>query len=270
MSENRIDRVFTDLKSKNRRALIPFLTAGDPDLETTGRLIVELLARGADLVEIGIPYSDPIADGPVISASYNRALAKHVHLDDIFLMIERLRASGVGAPLVMMVSHAIVHRRGPARYIEDASRVGVDGLIIPDLPIEESEEIAGLVRARGLRLIHLVTPTTPRERAARIARASTGFLYYVSVAGITGERSGLPHDLVENVEQLRAQAIAPICVGFGISSPEQVRSLAPIADGVIVGSALVRRIAEAAETGEAPETMVRRIGDFIASLKEAL
>jgi tryptophan synthase alpha chain len=270
---NRIDALFARLKSEGRRALMPFITAGDPDLPTTAALITEMVRRGAHLVEVGIPYSDPIADGPVISASYHRALKHGVKVAHIFQTIRTLRAeTAIGpltaAPLVMMVSYAIIHRRGPDRYLREAVTAGIDGLIVPDLPIEESEELCRKATALDLRLIQLVTPTTPRDRAVRIANTTTGFLYYVSVAGITGERKSLPPELTENVAWLRTQTDLPICIGFGISSPDHVRALAPVADGLIVGSALVRRLADAQNLPRAE--VVADISRFVTALASGL
>jgi tryptophan synthase alpha chain len=271
---NRIDATFQRLRREGRRALMPFLTAGDPDLPTTAALVREAVRRGAHLIEIGIPYSDPIADGPVISASYTRALAKGIRLDDIFAMIRNLRNPASAdepiaeTPLVTMVSYAIVHRHGTEAYVRDAADAGADGLIVPDLPVEEAGDLQRICEAAGLKLIQLVAPTTPRERAVRIARGTTGFLYYMSVAGITGERRELPPELVENVAWLRTQTELPICVGFGISRPEQVTQLAPVADGLIVGSAIVRRLAEAGDRPR-PE-LVREVGEFVAELAAAL
>jgi tryptophan synthase alpha chain len=270
---NRIDALFTRLRSENRRALMPFITAGDPDLATTAALITEMVARGAHMIEVGIPYSDPIADGPVISASYHRALVKGVRLSQIFATLHRLRtgpSSGAlhETPIVTMVSYAIVHRTGVGRYLDDAVGSGVDGLIVPDLPVEEAEDLLHKVTDRGLKLIQLVTPTTPRQRALQIARTTTGFLYYVSVAGITGERTALPAELTENVAWLRSQTELPICIGFGISSAEHIRRLAPVADGLIVGSAIVRRLAEA-EVLESAH-LVEAIGLFVSELAGTL
>lgn len=269
---NRIDALFTRLKAEGRKALMPFLTAGDPDLATTAVLIDELARRGANLFEVGIPYSDPVADGPVIAASYHRALQGGVRMAGILQTIRTLRAEKADAldetPLVSMVSYAIVSRIGPERYLDDAVAAGLDGLIVPDLPLEESEAFQKLATARGLKLIQLITPTTPRDRAIEIARLTTGFIYYVSVAGITGERKELPPELTDNVAWLRTQTDLPICIGFGISGPEQVKRLAPYADGLIVGSALVRRLGEAASRPRAE--VVHEIGEFIGSLADAL
>ena len=269
---NRIDALFSRLRSEGRRALMPFLTAGDPDLPTTAALIREAIRRGAHMIEVGIPYSDPIADGPVIAASYQRALDSGIKLGPIFEMISALRRGEGGevveAPMVTMSSYAIIHRRGPQRFVEEAKAAGIDGLIVPDLPVEEAGALAGLTAAQDLRLIQLITPRTPRDRAAAIARGTTGFIYYVSVAGITGERTELPTDLSEAIGWLRSQTDLPICIGFGISRPEHIRALAPIADGLIVGSALVRRLAEAGAMP--PEVLVDRVGAFIEELAEAL
>jgi len=269
---NRIDALFQRLKDERRRALMPFVTAGDPDLGTTAVLINELAARGADLIEVGIPYSDPIADGPVIAASYHRALERGVKVGHIFQTLRTLRAESAdrlqATPLVSMVSYAIIHRLGVERYLNEAGTAGFDGLIVPDLPLEESEGLMHKATSRGLKLIQLITPTTPRDRAVAIARLTTGFIYYVSVAGITGERKKLPPDLVENVSWLRTQTDLPICIGFGIGSPEQVRELAPVADGLIVGSALVRRLAEAVNRPR--NEVVKEIGEFIGSLSGVL
>jgi tryptophan synthase alpha chain len=264
---SRIDQLFADLRARRKKALMPFVTAGDPDVAFTADILRELVSRGCHMCEVGIPYSDPIADGPVIQASYTRALAHHVHLADIFKMLSGV-APSVAAPLVTMVSYAIVYRHGLEQYVADAQRAGIAGAIVPDLLIEESAELAAICRARDFSLIQLVTPTTPRERALRIAEASTGFLYYVSVTGITGERTQLPQSLIDNVGWLREHTPLPICIGFGISQPEHVRALAPVADGLIVGSAIVRRIAAAAERPKAD--VVRDVGDYVAELLAAL
>ena len=270
---NRIDALFARLRSEGRRALMPFITAGDPDLATTAALIRAMVGRGADMVEVGIPYSDPIADGPVISASYHRALTKGVKVSQIFEMLRTLRSESTEGklgqtPLVTMVSYSIIHRSGVDAYLNEAAQSGVDGLIVPDLPVEEAAGLLKLVTDRGLKLIQLVTPTTPRDRALKIAETTTGFLYYVSVAGITGERRSLPPDLAANVGWLRSQTQLPICIGFGISTPDHVRELAPVADGLIVGSALVRRLAEA--SGMPREELVGNIAGIVGDLASAL
>lgn len=246
---------------------MPFVTAGDPDLDFTAAVLRELVKRGASLCEVGIPYSDPIADGPVIQASYTRALERGIKVADILTMLSET-CPAIQAPVVSMVSYAVVYRRGASRYCADAAACGLAGLIVPDLPAEEAQQLADLCGQHDLSLIQLVTPTTPRDRALRICETSTGFVYYVSVAGITGERSELPPELVDNVSWLREQTELPLCIGFGISQPEHVRLLAPAADGLIVGSAVVRRIAAAAT--ESPEKVLTEVGDYVASLQAAM
>jgi tryptophan synthase alpha chain len=267
MRMSEIDTLFAELHRTKRKALMPFVTAGDPDLKFTAAVIQELVKRGCHLCEVGIPYSDPIADGPVIQASYTRALEHKVKLADIFDTLAGV-APKVDAPLVTMVSYAIVYRHGPVKYVGESRERGLAGLIVPDLPVEESAQLAKICQAVDVSLIQLVTPTTPRERAVRIAATSTGFLYYVSVAGITGERNELPPELVENVGWLREQTELPICIGFGISRPEHVRLLAPVADGLIVGSAIVRRIATVAERPH--DSVLRDVGEYAAELLAAL
>jgi tryptophan synthase alpha chain len=262
-----IDNLFAKLRREKRKALMPFVTAGDPDLKFTAAVLREMVGRGCHLCEVGIPYSDPIADGPVIQASYTRALEHKIKLADILSTLGDV-APKFAAPLVTMVSYAIVYRHGLEQYADDVRQRGIAGLIVPDLPVEESAALAKICQSRGLSLIQLVTPTTPRERAVRIAATSTGFLYYVSVAGITGERTQLPPELVDNVGWLRTQTDLPICIGFGISTPEHVKLLAPVADGLIVGSAIVRRIAEAAKRPR--EEVLKDVGDYVAELLKAL
>jgi tryptophan synthase alpha chain len=264
---SKVDDAFARLGKENRKALMPFVTAGDPDLEFTAAVIEEFARRGCGLCEVGVPYSDPIADGPVIQASYTRALAHEIKLPEILRTLSRV-APKVSMPLVTMASYAIVYRYGLERYVNEVKQAGIAGAIVPDLLVEESGPLATICRAADFSLIQLITPTTPRERALRIAEASTGFIYYVSVTGITGERRELPPDLIHNVGWLREQTPLPICIGFGISTPEHVRLLAPVADGLIVGSAIVRRIAAAADLprGEA----IAGVGQYVSELLHAL
>jgi tryptophan synthase alpha chain len=263
---NAIDALFQKLRSHGAKAFMPFVTAGDPDIGTTSQIVREVVRCGAHLVEIGFPYSDPIADGSVIQASYTRALAKGLRIADVFAMIRDL--AGVPAPLVGMVSYSLVQHRGPARFLAEAAEAGLAGAIVPDLPVEEADELAALAAARDFKLIQLVTPTTPRPRASEIVRRSTGFVYVVSVAGITGERDKLPAELLDQLRWLRTQTALPLCVGFGISKPQHVRMLRDAVDGVIVGSALVRRLEN---VGQRPiGEVVREIGELTQSLVAAL
>ncbi len=219
------------------------------------------------MCEVGIPYSDPIADGPVIQESYTRALAHKVTLAEITQCLSGV-APKVSTPLVTMVSYAIVYRHGLQRYVDDMQRAGIAGAIVPDLLVEEAGPLAKICRQANFSLIQLVTPTTPRERAVRIAESSTGFIYYVSITGITGERREVSPELIDNVGWLREQTPLPVCIGFGISTPEHVRLLGPVADGLIVGSAIVRRVAAAATKPKAE--VLADVGDYVASLLAAL
>ena len=246
---------------------MPFVTAGDPDLAFTADLLHTLIARGSSLCELGIPYSDPVADGPVIQGSYTRALERKVKLAEIFDMLGRVTPE-LKAPLVTMVSYSIVYRQGLEVFVDRARKAGLAGAIVPDLPAEESSALAEVCRRRDFSLVQLVTPTTPRDRALRIAERASGFIYYVSVVGITGERTELPPDILDNVAWLRGQTPLPICIGFGISRPEHVRMLAPVADGLIVGSAIVRRVAEAATRPR--DVVLREIGNYVGELIAAL
>jgi tryptophan synthase alpha chain len=266
---NPIDTLFQRLAAEQRKAFIPFIPAGDPDLAGSRLLIQETARSGASLIEIGFPYSDPIADGSVIQTSYTRALAKGIKIDDIFSLAASLRDDpAFQVPLVGMVSYSLVHHRGPAQFIALARQAGFSGAIVPDLPVDESEALAKIAAENDFRVIHLVTPATPRERALRIAGRSTGFLYCVSVVGITGERAQIPAALLEQLAWLRRQTTLPLCVGFGISKPEHVLMLRDHADGIIVGSAIVRLMEHA---GRKPiESVVREVGEYVRNLVATL
>ena len=215
---------------------------------------------------LGVPYSDPIADGPVIQASYTRALAAGFTLEKFFEMVRK--ATGrVKMPILAMVSYSIIYRRGIDRFVDDAAAAGLAGLVVPDLPLEESDVLDATCKGANLALVRLVTPTTPPERAAEIAKRSTGFLYCVSVAGVTGARTDLPEGLVERVKWLQTKTDVPVLVGFGVSTPEQVKLLSSVADGAIVGSALVRRVGELAAEG--PEGVAKGVESYIADLVNA-
>ncbi len=263
-----IDQLFEKLRSENKKAFMPFVTAGDPSLEFTADVLKQLDSAGCHLVELGIPYSDPIADGPTIQASYTRALNHGTKLDDIFATVSGV-AGDVQLPIVTMVSYAIIFRMGVETYLDRAIAAGVSGLIVPDMPVDESADLAARCQAKDVSLIQLITPTTPRDRAIEIAKNTTGFIYYVSITGITGERTELPVELTENLKWLRSQTDLPICVGFGISGPDQVAALKPYCDGVIVGSAIVRRIAAASDGGSA-EAAMQDVVKFAKTMVEAV
>jgi tryptophan synthase alpha chain len=262
----RIEALFAANRAAGRKALAPFVTAGDPDPDTTVAVLEALDRSGASLCELGVPYSDPIADGPVIQASYTRALGKGLTLAGVFGAGRRAAAT-CRMPILAMASYSLIFRRGIDRFVADATAAGLAGFVVPDLPLEESDDLDAACRAAGLALVRLVTPTTPPERAAAIARKSTGFLYCVSVAGVTGARADLPPGLVDRVRWLKTQTAVPILVGFGIASPEQVRAVADVADGAIVGSALVRLVAESA--GRPRDAMLADVERFVADLAAA-
>ena len=265
---SRIDDLFQNLRSSQQKAFMPFITAGDPDLDFTADLLRQLDASGCHLAEVGIPYSDPIADGPVIQASYTRALNAGTKLNAILAMLKSVTGE-IRMPVVTMISYAIIYRVGLDAFLDKAIDAGVAGAIVPDMPVDESADFAARCKARDFSLIQLVTPTTPRERALKIANQSSGFIYYVSIAGITGERTALPDDLVDNVSWLREQTELPICVGFGISQPEHAEVLKPVADGMIVGSAIVRRIA-AIEDGTSREDSSANVEAFCKEMLAVL
>ena len=264
-SPSAISARFSQVKDAGRMAFMPFVTAGDPNLETTIALVRELATQGVDLIEVGFPYSDPIADGPTIQASYTRALENGVQVNAILDAFRTLSAETEDLPpLVAMVSFAIVFRHGVAEFAKRCAESGYSGLIIPDLPGDEAEETAGIVRSTGLDLIELMAPTTPPDRADRILKSCSGFVYCISVAGTTGVREALPEELAEQLNWLRSKTDLPLAVGFGISRPDQVDALRGVADGVIVGSAIVRLLEEE------PATAVSRAGEFAASMVEAV
>ena len=243
-----LKEVFAALRSKKRVGVLPFIPAGYPDLNATRELLPALERAGASAIEVGIPFSDPIADGPVIQEAYTAALSRGLKLKEVLKTVRESRSS-VSIPLVSMVSYSIVFRYGPERYFADAKAAGFDGLILPDLPPPEAEGICEKVRKAGLDTILLVAPTTSRERRKEIARLCSGFIYYLSVSGITGERQ---------------MSETPVCVGFGISRREHVGQLAGLADGALVGSAIVRRMKEHA--GEGTGKMATVVESYVREL----
>jgi tryptophan synthase alpha chain len=252
-------------------AFMPFMTAGDPDMATTVALIRELASRGVDLIEVGFPYSDPIADGPVIQASYTRALERNFTVAELFAGISSLKHSETPIPpLVAMVSFAIVYRTGVEKFLDRAQAAGFSGLIVPDLPGDEAAELAEAMQTRSLDLVQLIAPTTPPDRAERILESCSGFLYCISVAGTTGVRSDLPTELRDQLAWLRTTTDLPLAVGFGISKPEHVDMLRDTADGVIVGSAIVRQLEDISDDGNDAQAALQSIGDFATSMVTAV
>lgn len=247
---------------ENGKAFIPFITCGDPDLETTAAVVRAAVAAGADLVELGIPFSDPTAEGPVIQGANLRALTGGVTTDKIFDLVRDLRRD-VTVPLVFMTYANVVFSYGADRFIRTCAEIGIDGLILPDLPFEEKEEFLPTCHAYGVDLISLIAPTS-RDRIARIAQAAEGFLYVVSSLGVTGVRSEIKTDLASIVKVVRENTDIPCAIGFGISTPEQAKKMAAVSDGAIVGSAIIRILEKYGR--EAPPY----VGEYVRSMKDAV
>ena len=258
-----IRQLLSSFTKSGRIALMPFLPAGYPDLAATAACIIALEKAGATLLEIGFPFSDPIADGPTIQEAFTEALKHKLKVVDIFEMIRQVRKTAA-LPLVAMVSYSIVYRYGVEKFAADASTAGFNGVLMPDLPPPEAEKICRTMWAAGLETVLLVAPTTSPERRADIARLSTGFVYYLSVSGVTGERAQLPADLPANIAVLKKMTDVPICVGFGISTAEHVRQLSKLADGAIVGSAMVKRMKQHASEG--PDAIAAAVGAYCLEL----
>jgi tryptophan synthase alpha chain len=239
---SRLAAKFSALKKQGRAAFVPFITAGDPDMDTSFAILEQLPAAGADVIELGIPFSDPMADGPAVQASSVRALKAGATLLKVLEMVRKFRKADQTTPIVLMGYYNSVHAFGTARFVHDAAAAGVDGLIIVDLPIEEDDVLRVPALAQGVDLIRFVTPTTDDARLKRIVADASGYLYYVSVAGVTGTKS-VPEDEVRAaIARVHAATDLPCTVGFGIRSPEQAAAIAKIADGVVVGSAIVGKV----------------------------
>lgn len=251
---SRISEAFDHAAQAGRMTFMPFITAGDPSTDTTAAVLKALRDAKVDLIELGFPYSDPIADGPVIQASYTRALDNGLTVQQVLDMMESLKEERL-PPVLAMVSYAIVFRYGIESFAKKAAQVGFSGLIMPDLPADEAEEMAAVAKAEGMDLVQLIAPTTTEARTQQILDASSGFVYCVSVAGTTGVRKQLPAELTDQLKSMRKSTTLPLAVGFGISSPEQVAELEGVADGIIVGSAIVRRMTEASNAAEAASSV---------------
>jgi tryptophan synthase alpha chain len=261
---SRISQTFEYLQKTHERALIPYVTAGDPDLEMTKRLVREMVRRGGDIIEIGVPFSDPLADGPIIQRASQRALQGGTTLRKILQTVSELRHE-VDVPLVLMTYYNPVFRYGEEAFVADALDAGVDGIIVPDLPPEEGQSLMELTTDTPLEMIFLAAPTSTSARLALISEASRGFIYYVSRLGTTGVRDHLADDLRIMLEKVRASTSKPIAVGVGVSTPEHVRLVAELADGVVVGSAILKLIEDLEDRADRLE----HVGDFVAVLKAA-
>ena len=262
---NRIDLKFNELRQAKKKAFIAYITAGDPDLKRTIELVPALEKAGADIVELGVPFSDPLADGPVIQNASFRALQKGVTPLKILDAVRKIRKVS-SVPIALMTYYNPVFHFGEEKFVRAAKAAGVDGLIVPDLPIEEAGALRLVAQLEDMATVFFLSPTTTRERMPAVVRAATGFIYYLSVTGVTGARQKTPSDIAGNIRKIRRLTNKPVCVGFGISTPEQVRAVARVADGVIVGSAIVKEVAKNADRAD----MVKRVARFVRNLSEAL
>jgi len=259
---NRIEDTFRTLRDEGRKALIPFLTAGDPNLDATAEIVLAMSEAGADLIELGVPFSDPIADGPVIQRATQRALDNGTTLDGILDLVRRIRRSSE-IPILLFSYYNPLLARGLERLAAEAVEVGVDGLLASDLTVEESSRFVDVMNGRGLSTVFLVAPTSSPRRVERIARTSTGFLYAVSRTGVTGVRNELSEDLTTFIRMLKLHTTLPVAVGFGISRPEHVQAVWKEADGAVVGSAIVSEI----EKGMSSDHLAASVGQFVGWLR---
>ena len=261
----RIEKCFQVLGEQNQKALVAFITAGDPDLKTTQRLILVIEKNGADIIEIGVPFTDPLADGPVILQSALRSLKKGTSLAKILQMVRGVRTESQ-IPIVLMSSYNPIFVYGDQKFVDDSVEAGVDGVIVPDLPPEEGTVLSDYAKEKGLDVIYLLAPTSTKKRIDIITGQSSGFIYYISLTGITGMRSALADDLVQKIKSIRQSVALPLLIGFGISGPEQAAEAAKISDGVIVGSAIIKLI----ESNTESVARESAVGSFISSLKQAI
>ncbi|MBT3201700.1 MAG: tryptophan synthase subunit alpha [Phycisphaerales bacterium] len=264
LQDNRFTRTFAELKASGGKALMPFLTAGYPNIDATGALLKDFEARGVRICEIGFPFSDPVADGPTIQASYTEALGAGLRVQDILDMASAYRADGGDMALAAMLSYSIVFRQGTEAFLAKLAAAGFDACIIPDLPLDEAAAAESLAAEAGLCNVMLIAPTTPPARRIEIAKHCRGFAYFVSISGITGERVSLPQETIDGVAELRQHTDTPVCVGFGISNADTVKTVCDAADGAIVGSAIIHRITDAADLPT--DEMVAKVGAFVSEL----
>jgi tryptophan synthase alpha chain len=262
---SRIKRRFSALKTKGEKALICFLTAGDPHLEKTREIILGMEAAGVDCLEIGVPFSDPTADGPIIQAASQRALKNGATLAGILDMIESLRKTSE-IPIVLFGYYNPIFRYGPERFAQNAKEAGVDGILVVDLPPEEAPELRQYTDPAGIDFISLIAPTTNTNRVKQIAAHATGFLYYISITGVTGTAKPQVQEVKKDVERIRKATKLPLAIGFGISTAQQAAEIAPYADGIVIGSALVKMIAENTQQSD----LVSVVSQYAREMKEAI
>lgn len=254
---NRIEKIFKELNTKNKKAFIPYIMAGDPSLEKTMDTVLMFERCGADIVELGVPFTDPLADGPTIQRAAERALEAGVTLKRVIALVKELRNHSA-IPLLLMTYYNPVFKYGEEGFIKDAVHAGIDGVIIPDLPPDEAAGLLGVARRAGFATIFLLAPTSTEDRIRKVGKASRGFIYYVSMTGITGSRLSLDGSFSGSVQHIRRTTGKPVAVGFGVSTPEEAGAVSEISDGVIVGSAIVKRLHDSPETLESFILELRR------------
>ncbi|HEX4535054.1 MAG TPA: tryptophan synthase subunit alpha [Rhizomicrobium sp.] len=265
---SRIAQRFAELKRANRAAFIPFITAGDPNADTSFAILEKLAGAGADLIELGVPFSDPMADGPAVQASSLRALDGGMNVIKLLDLVRRFRKTDSRTPLVLMGYYNPIHAYGTARFAKDAAEAGADGLITVDLPPEEDDVLRAPAAAQNLDIIRLATPTTDERRLKAVLNGASGFVYYVSIAGVTGTKDFATDDVRGALAKLRAHTNLPIAVGFGIKTPQQAAAIAQIADAAVVGSAIVSKIGENVAAGR--QRMVDETTDFCRELANSV
>ena len=261
---NRIDQKFENLREGSQKALITYVTAGDPELENTKALVLEMAQKGADLIEIGIPYSDPVADGPVIEKAAQRALSQKIKIKDIMEIVKEIRKASQ-VPLLYLVYFNCILQYGVEAFVSDCKNVGIDGLIVPDLPFEESAELRAMGEQYDIRMITLIAPTS-KDRIQKIVQGAKGFIYCISSMGVTGTRDRFSTNFMDFIEEIGKYSDIPKAIGFGISTPAQIRQLKDYCDAMIVGSAIVKVIEKYGDS----EGLVQKVGEFVGTLKKGM
>lgn len=266
MGMTRIEKKFQELQKKNQKALVTFVTAGDPSLSQTEKIVLQLEKSGADIIELGIPFTDPMADGPVIQLSSERSLKKGTTLPKILDLVAKLRQK-TEIPLLLMGYFNPIHRMGLERFAKEAVRSGVDAVLVVDLPVEESEEFHKILKKHKINLVYLLTPTSDLNRVKKVSRVASGFIYYVSMTGITGAKLSNLKDVDKQVQKIKKTIRLPVCVGFGISKASQAKELSKKSDGVVVGSAIIKLLAQ---KNQSSQQKLKSLAKFIQSLKKSL
>ena len=271
LADTRITRKFDQLKSSGRKAFVAFVTAGDPDFDTSLQILESLPTAGADIIEVGMPFSDPMADGPSIQASSLRALRANMTLEQTLKLVDQFRKTDNETPIVLMGYYNPIYRYGPDKFVHECASRGVDGLIVVDLPPEEDRELCDPALTAGLHWIRLVTPTTNDERIASVLKNVSGFVYYISVLGVTGTKEVVTEQVSVAVDRLRNYTDLPIAVGFGIKTPERAKAVSEVADGIVIGSAIVDLVQNNIDLAGTPEPeLLKKVKDFVSEISTAI